>query len=145
MRKKYYHVSFTLTDEIIVLHPRTGRTDSRRKKDLIPCICVAPSIEQALIASGDFFCFDSMSVYECEGNPQPADWIFDYSVTDEHRFYESVEFKLIGYIDIKKLQKKFKRFSYSSLDVCRRNIERLGKLELVPNEPYKKVICNILK
>lgn len=136
--KKYYHVSFTLNDETVVLYPRTGRTDSRKKKDLIPCICVAPTIAQALIASGDFFCFDSMSVYECKGNPQPADWIFDYPVTDEHRFYESVEFTRIGYIDIKKLQEKFKRFSYATLDECSKNIERLGTLELLPEDPYKK-------
>lgn len=69
--KKYYHVSHTLNDEQVVLHPRVGRTDSRCKKDLVPCICVAPSIEQALIASGDFLCIDSMSVYEClESQPQ---------------------------------------------------------------------------
>lgn len=133
---KYYHVSFTLNDEKIILHPRTGRTDSRKKKDLIPCICVAPSIAQALIASGDFFCFNTMAVYECEGNPKPADWIFDYPVTDEHRFYESVEFKRIGYIDITKLQKKYKKFSYSTLEDCKKNIEKIGKIELVAEDPF---------
>jgi len=134
--QKYYHVSFTLNDEKIILHPRTGRTDSRMKKDLVPCICVAPSIAQALIASGDFFCFNAMAVYECIGKPQPADWIFDYPVTDEHRFYESVEFKRIGYIDIQKLKKKFKKFSYSSLHDCSKNLVELGEIELVPKDPF---------
>jgi hypothetical protein len=138
MQKKYYHVSFTLNDAVVVLHPRTGRTDSKKKKDMLPCICVAPSVEQALIASGDFFCFNSMSVYECEGNPSPADWIFDYPVTDEHRFYESIEFRKIGYVDIMELQKKFKRFSYATLEQCQINLEKLGQIKLVDKEPYNK-------
>lgn len=72
------------------------------------------------------------------GEPTPAPWIFDYAVTQEHRFYDSILFKKIGYIDIREIQKKFKKFSYSSLEMCKDNIEKLGVLKLIDKDPYRK-------
>lgn len=65
-----------------------------------PCICVCPTIAQCIIAIGEINDLNLLHVYETVGNPIPQNDVFDFSVTQEHRFFEEKTFTKIGIIDI---------------------------------------------
>ena len=100
----WFHVSYTWTDEIIIVHPRTTpRPDTDTALDKIPCIHVCPTPRQCLIAFAEWMYIGSLNLYMTEADATPAPWVFDYSLTEEHRIYVPTTFKLVKTIDCDKL------------------------------------------
>lgn len=94
---EFFHISGTWKDDLVYIEPRAGRNDAEDDlRDSLPCICVSPTPEQCLIALGRWQDYDALRIYKTnDGNAKPAEWVFDYDLTDEHRFYTPVLFKLI--------------------------------------------------
>lgn len=92
---KWYHITDTWEHEEMFIVPRTlGRKDCPFD-DMTPCTCVCPSIAQCLVAIGLWQDYDELRVYVSEGDAKPADWVFDYIITEEARFYTPVKFKKV--------------------------------------------------
>lgn len=108
---KWYHVSPDWIDKKIEVFPRLVREDDGKIGK--PCICVAPSPHQALIAVGDFYVYPVYGVYQTIGKPTPHK-AFDSVLTQEHRFFESKIFHRIGEISIDSLD-------LPELDLCGEN------------------------
>lgn len=103
--KTFYHLSYTLKDSNIKMQPRKGRRDTQDAADEIACICVAPSVEQALAACGYFFDIEEYNVYSCITDKAiPATFVYDFEATQEHRIYEDTEFTLLGKLKTDKYQ-----------------------------------------
>lgn len=97
----WFHVSTSWKATKINVTPRTRRTDSDNPLDTRPFIAVSPSISQCLLALGDlveYKAYGTLSIYSTGGKPLPATWVFDHSITEEHRFYEPMTFVREGEI-----------------------------------------------
>lgn len=102
----WYHISSTWKGTTIKVKPRSGRYDDPEDpRDLEPFIAVCPTIAQCVIALGAWREYDVMRVFKTSSKikPDPATWVFDYSLTDEHRFREETIFKYVGDIDVELL------------------------------------------
>ena len=99
--KKFYHLSDTWIEPSLTVFPKVIRVDDPTDpRDLEPCVAVAPSPLQCIIALGAWRDAPIVSVYRTNYDAIPATWIFDYGVTQEHRIYEPVVFEKIGEIDL---------------------------------------------
>lgn len=96
----WYHVSRTWTGNSVKIQPQPVRIDDDLEwRDYIPCICVAPTVAQCVVALGEWWTLGTLRIYCTTGLPRPAEWVFDYDLTDEHRFYEEREFLFLGDLD----------------------------------------------
>ena len=103
-----------------MLHPIHGRRDYvQDARDAASCICVSPTPEQALLARGGYN-LGSFNVYCTIGNPIPTEWVEDYWITGEHRFYTNSKFNYVC-----TLKSSFKMYS---------GIAELNKLNLSRDE-----------
>lgn len=79
--------------------PRTlGRKDCPFD-DMTPCICVCPSIAQCLVAVGLWQDYTDLRVYVTEEKAEPADWVFDYIITNEARLFKPAKFTKVCDLD----------------------------------------------
>lgn len=121
---KFYHVTTENWGESIELHPTHGRRDYvQDTRDTISCICVSPTPEQALLSRGGYN-LGSFNVYCTAGIPKPAEWVEDYWITKEHRFYTKCRFE-----HVRTLKSSFKMYS---------SIAELNKLNLSMGEQLLK-------
>lgn len=95
----WYHVSMDWNQETLLVKPRIGRVDDENDiNDQTPFIAVCPTFQQCIVAIGDFHCAWRLRVYRTTGKKPavPADWVFDYQVTKEHRLYSQARFEHVG-------------------------------------------------
>lgn len=97
----WYHLSDRWTGKTISVSPQAVRADSENPADLQPCICVCPTIGQCVIALGAWQDYSEVRVYRTRGIPEAAGWVFDYTVTAEHRFYVPRTFEFLVTLDLK--------------------------------------------
>lgn len=105
----WYHLSYTWTSEVEIIIPRVGRTDSDHPDDNIPFIAVCPTPLQCLIAFGDWRDAGELVLYKTVSadinEPVRSDYVFDYDLTNEHRFRVVTMFERVGVIDATVLAK----------------------------------------
>jgi hypothetical protein len=102
MRNFYwYHVSRNSNwkQENHLAKPMIGRVDDKNDpNEQIPFIAVCPTFQQCIVAIGDFHCAWRFRIYRTKAKQRavPADWVFDYSITSEHRLYTATRFEHVG-------------------------------------------------
>lgn len=98
----WWHLSSTWTGKKIEVRPRAGRVDDFSDiRDTKPCICVAPSLLQALVAIGAWGDSGaSVTAWVTQGTPREADWVFDFGVTGERRFYVKRTFTFVREVPV---------------------------------------------
>lgn len=124
----WYHLSDTWNETILTVVPRKNRVDDEYDpRDTKAFIAVCPSVSQCAVALGSWYDYGRLRVYQAVSaeNPTPADWVFDYRITDEHRFYRSTAFKKVGEIDLATLSVTKRTMSGSDDDaLLLKNIEK---------------------
>lgn len=90
---KWYHISDAWTGDAITVQPRACTRKDDDTDDMTPCICVTPSVGQCVVALGFWEDYSKFRIYEAEGEPKPTEWVFDYELTQEHRFYGPTVFR----------------------------------------------------
>jgi len=93
---KWYHISDTWTGDTIDIDPRRCTRMDDPTDDMTPCICVAPSVAQCFVGIGYWSDYSKFLIYETEGEPVPTEWVFDYEITSEHRFYDRKTFRRVA-------------------------------------------------
>lgn len=99
----WYHISRDWQFDRGFVTPKIMRIDDEDEpRERLPFIAVCPTVTQCLVALGEISdCIGSpMRVYKTEGDPTPSTWVFDYVVTEEHRFHQGMCFSYIGDIDL---------------------------------------------
>ena len=97
MLRDWYHITNKWDQPQLEVFPiSTLRPDSKEDRDSIPCIHVCPSIAQCIIAVGAWIDYSELRVYKTSGAYAiPADWVFDYPLTQEHRILSSAHFEFV--------------------------------------------------
>lgn len=98
----WYHVSRNWDFDQQTVYPAMMRIDDEADpQDRVPFIAVCPTVAQCLVALGELSdCLGGqLSVYAAKGNPSPSTWVFDYSITEEHRFHKETVFTHVGDIN----------------------------------------------
>jgi len=121
-----------LERKTIIVESRSGRRDTQELWDIMPCICVAPTISQTVIAVGDILSAleNNSKIYYCEvDHAVPEKRVFDFHVTCEHRLFKTTEFKYLSDFELPKSIKKM-----------------VEKYRTVPseNDPKSRSLVNIL-
>jgi hypothetical protein len=120
--KNWFHLSSSWTEFERLVYPLQGRIDDPKNPhplELRPYIAVCPTIAQCIIAIGDWYLFDQVNVYSTtKPQPTPCDFVFDYSITNEHRYFEPAHFRKLGIINLEALANSIpkKLRDYSKLD-----------------------------
>lgn len=92
----WYHISRTWKYPREIINPRVIRADDGGNlRDLKPAIAVCPSLAQCVVAIGAWYDYPIMRIYQTQGSPIKADWVFDFELTSEHRFYQSQIFNFV--------------------------------------------------
>lgn len=100
-QRAWFHISDQWQGEDLLIQPRTTfrPDDPADPRDLRPAIHVAPTPAQCVIALGAWMDRFPMRIYKTVAAAKAAPWVFDFSLTAEHRIYEAAKFEFVREID----------------------------------------------